>query len=248
MTGIYDLIVTEILWRLINKGEIAVDIGANIGYMTSLMAAKVTNSGKVYSYEAHPEIFQELSENLTIWNHQLNWQHIEIKHCAISDQVGELKLIIPDQFQTNRGLSKIGTTSTEFDKSYSVPSSKLDILLNYESDIKIGVLKIDIEGHELEAFNGAKELICGHKIRDIIFEDYNHESYPNSLTNFLESYGYTILKAVSMFSQPVVCSPTSRQVGRSWEPTCYIATIDPERVKNCVRKTGWFSIHNNDKC
>ncbi|MFM5946731.1 MAG: hypothetical protein ACKO9G_25780, partial [Dolichospermum sp.] len=61
--------------------------------------------------------------------------------------------------------------------------------------------------------------------------------------NFLESYGYTILKAVSMFSQPVVCSPTSRQVGRSWEPTCYIATIDPERVKNCVRKTGWQQHH-----
>ena len=50
MTGIYDLIVTEILWRLINKGEIAVDVGANIGYMTSLMAAKVASSGKVYSY------------------------------------------------------------------------------------------------------------------------------------------------------------------------------------------------------
>jgi FkbM family methyltransferase len=243
MTGIYDLIVTEILWRLINKGEIAVDVGANIGYMTSLMAAKVTSSGKVYSYEAHPEIFQELSENLNIWNEQLNWQHIQIQHCAISDQVGELQLIIPDQFKTNRGLSKIGT-SKNCDHSYSVPSSKLDILLNYESDIEIGVLKIDIEGHELEAFNGAKELISAHKIRDIIFEDYDHESYPNNLTNFLEGYGYTIFKAVSIFWQPIVCSPTSQQVSRSWEPTCYIATIDPERVKNCVKKIGWFSIHN----
>jgi hypothetical protein len=151
---------------------------------------------------------------------------------------------ILELFKTNRGLSKIGT-SKNCDHSYSVPSSKLDILLNCESDIEIGVLKIDIEGHELEAFNGAKQLIAAHKIRDIIFEDYNHESYPNSLTDFLEGYGYTILKAVGRFWQPILCSPSSKQTGRSWEPTCYIATIDPERVKSCVKKIGWFSIHNN---
>lgn len=244
MTGIYDLIVTEICWRLINKGEIAVDVGANIGYMTSLMAAKVTSSGKVYSYEAHPEIFEELSGNLTVWAEQLGWQNIQVQHIAISDKVGELQLIIPDGFQSNRGLSKIGA-SKDFDRSYLVPSSKLDILLNSESDIEIGVLKIDIEGHELEAFNGAKELISARKIRDIIFEDYNHASYPNCLTDFLEGYGYTILKAVSGFWQPIVCSPSSKQAGRSWEPACYVATIDPERVEKCVKRIGWLSIHNN---
>lgn len=245
MTGIYDLIVTEVLWGLIDKGEIAVDVGANIGYMSSLMAAKVTSSGKVYSYEAHPEIFQELLGNLNIWAEQFGWQHIQVQHIAISDQVGELQLIMPDGFQSNRGLSKIGT-NINFDRSFLVPSSKLDILLNCESDIEIGVLKIDIEGHELEAFNGAKELISARKIRDIIFEDYDHESYPNRLTDFLECYGYTILKAVSTFWQPIICSPDSKQTGRSWEPTCYIATIDPERVYRRVnKKIGWLSIGNN---
>ncbi|MHC5821300.1 MAG: FkbM family methyltransferase, partial [Nostoc sp.] len=34
--GIYDLSLTEALWRLTSPGETAIDIGANIGYMTSI--------------------------------------------------------------------------------------------------------------------------------------------------------------------------------------------------------------------
>lgn len=45
--GIYDLSLTELLWRLIFPGETALDIGANIGYMTSIMAKRVGQTGKV---------------------------------------------------------------------------------------------------------------------------------------------------------------------------------------------------------
>ena len=61
-TGVYDLCVTEVLWRLIDKGETSVDVGANIGHMTSVMVKRVGASGKVHAYEAHPEV-QELDLN-----------------------------------------------------------------------------------------------------------------------------------------------------------------------------------------
>ncbi|WP_442944799.1 FkbM family methyltransferase [Nostoc sp.] len=50
--------------------------------------------------------------------------------------------------------------------------------------MSLKVIKIDIEGHEFEALNGAKQLIYEQKIRDIIFEEYNHNPYPNLVTNF----------------------------------------------------------------
>src|SRR4051812_45060416 len=37
-TGVFELHVSETIWRLLDRGELAVDVGANIGYMTSLMA------------------------------------------------------------------------------------------------------------------------------------------------------------------------------------------------------------------
>src|ERR687886_1998553 len=47
--GVYDLTVSEVIWRLLEPGEQAVDVGANIGYMTSLMAARVGKTGNVTS-------------------------------------------------------------------------------------------------------------------------------------------------------------------------------------------------------
>ena len=60
--GIYDLTVTEALWRLADPGETAIDIGANAGYMTSVLIARVSpkEGGQVYAFEPHPEVFKEL--------------------------------------------------------------------------------------------------------------------------------------------------------------------------------------------
>ena len=47
LKGIYDVSLTEIIWRLLVPGEIALDVGANIGHVTSLMASTVGTKGKV---------------------------------------------------------------------------------------------------------------------------------------------------------------------------------------------------------
>ncbi|MEH2319941.1 FkbM family methyltransferase [Nostoc sp.] len=250
MTGVYDLIVTEMLWRLIEQGEIAIDVGANIGYMTSIMAAKVTQTGKVYCYEPHPEIYQELLENITRWQESIGWHNIIPQEIAISDKSGSNVLTIPDGFDKNRGLSKIETNNNVLtnnasyliQKSYLVSVSTLDKTLDLNESFQIGVLKIDIEGHEFEALNGAKQMISQQKIRDIIFEDHN--PYPNLVTNFLQKYGYTIFKAIGGFWRPIICSPESQQTGRSWEPPCYIATINPARVVQRTKPWGWHSLNN----
>src|SRR5689334_912740 len=54
--GVYDLVVSETIWRLTDQGDTALDIGANAGYITSLLAGRVGRSGRVLSFEAHPEI------------------------------------------------------------------------------------------------------------------------------------------------------------------------------------------------
>src|SRR5262245_30401299 len=62
--GLFDLLVSESLFRLCDVGELALDIGANIGQMTSLMAVKVGPSGTVLAFEPHFEIFSELAFNV----------------------------------------------------------------------------------------------------------------------------------------------------------------------------------------
>ena len=60
----FDLISCEAIWRLLDEGELALDVGANIGYMTSLMAARLGKNGRVIAFEPHPVLFQEPEQML----------------------------------------------------------------------------------------------------------------------------------------------------------------------------------------
>lgn len=48
-------------------------------------------------------------------------------------------------------------------------------------------MKIDIEGHEKAALEGAADALENHLIGDIIYED--HACYPSEVSGFLENYG-----------------------------------------------------------
>lgn len=170
--GVIDLAVTETLWRLADPGELAVDVGANIGYMTAVLAARVGSipGGCVRAFEAHPEIFEELRYNVEQWQRQLP-VNLDIQQIAISDQRGTLTLGIPDSFARNRGLAFVVTPNTKSSqpdgqtiKTVSVPSISLDEL--FPSD-EIGVLKLDVEGHEFSVLQGAKNLLKKPKIRGL---------------------------------------------------------------------------------
>jgi hypothetical protein len=98
--GIYDLSVTEVLWRLIEGGEVAVDIGANIGYMTSLMSVKVGENGKVWCFEPNPEVYQELTVNIENWQVQEGYNNIYSQPIALSNNSGNAVLNLTPK---NRG-------------------------------------------------------------------------------------------------------------------------------------------------
>jgi hypothetical protein len=95
-TGLYDLSVTEMLWRLIDPGDIAIDVGANIGYMSSVMMQRVGPAGKVLSFEPHPELYQRLADNVKLWKEFFPKTHIQVEELALSDYSGGGFLIFPE--------------------------------------------------------------------------------------------------------------------------------------------------------
>ena len=87
-SGVYDLCVCEAIYRLADPGELAVDVGANIGQMTSVMAARVRDSGKVLAFEPHPETFAELRENVNRWEGRPGIAPIVLHEMGLSDHAG----------------------------------------------------------------------------------------------------------------------------------------------------------------
>src|SRR4051794_17105732 len=59
-TGLFDLAVTEALLRLADPGELVIDVGANIGCMTSALASVVGHDGEVWAFEPSPSVLPVL--------------------------------------------------------------------------------------------------------------------------------------------------------------------------------------------
>ena len=235
--GVIDLMVTETLWRLAEPGDLTIDVGANIGYMTSVLAARVSSSPgcSVWSFEAHPDIFSELKFNVDNWQQKLKTVQFSIKNLAVSEQKGTVQLQIPDAFMNNRGLASVVPVAEVTNKSIILESCSLDDL--FLNSREIGVMKLDVEGHELQVLKGATQLLRQQKIRDCVFEE--HCEYPTPVTSFFEDMGYTIFRIQRQFAKPFLLEPDSKIPRTNWEPTSFIATSNPNRVVNLFKESGW---------
>src|ERR1700677_1489248 len=56
----HDPALGECLWRLVSEGDVCVDVGANIGYTTLVMAHRCGDRGKCISFEADPALHKRL--------------------------------------------------------------------------------------------------------------------------------------------------------------------------------------------
>lgn len=233
--GLFDLTVSESAFRLTDPGDLAVDVGANIGYMTSLLARAVGPTGRVMAFEPHPDIFRLLSSNVGSWSAENDVGTVELHQVALSARGGEAHLALPKAFRRNMGsagLAENGGPSA--DRLEPVQVQRMEHFVAAE---RIGVLKVDVEGHELGVFKGADSLLRDHRIRDIIFEDFGQP--PTNTMRFLEGFGYTVFSLDQSLFGLVLGAAGAGSALRSMDDPSYLATTDPERVRSRLRRPGW---------
>lgn len=230
--GVYDLSVLEALIRLADPGETCLDIGANEGLMTGILAKAVGKSGSILSFEPHPEIFAKLSAHADSWMGKgIGIGRIECRQLALSDHEGSATLSMPEEFDGNRGTATLEATSGA---GIQVSTARLDDIL--PPGQKIGVLKIDVEGHELAVFKGAAQAIAEGRVRDIIFEE--HATYPSEVSEHLEGAGYSVFLLHKGIFGPVL-HPAN--LPPSILPN-YLATLDTERALARYKNYGYKAL------
>lgn len=233
--GVYDLIVAETLARLTDPGETAVDAGANVGLMSNLLAHAVGTRGRVISFEPHPLILQTLARNVALWRDVDGLDVIDLRRAAVSSTSGTLPLVVdPEMFAYNKGTASL--QAGEQVNSIEVRTVRLDDELTEP----IGVLKLDVEMHELQALDGARALLSAKLIRDIVFEE--HEPPPTPVTELLESYGYTILGVRQGITRPIASAPGEAYRRKLWDPPALLATTDVRRAEERLRRRGWLCL------
>jgi FkbM family methyltransferase len=239
--GIFDLIVTEAIWRLLDEGETALDIGANLGQMTSLMRYRAGPAGKVIAFEPHPTLFAELSVIAQETPPGLRLAPAETHQSALSDHEGEAFLDLGNQWEGNRGLAKVvGDTSAGTGSKLKIQLTTLDRILSPET--KVGVCKIDVEGHEAAVFKGAARVLAQRGIRDIIFEDF--QPYPGAVHQLLMDHGFTLFSLHSRLWRPVLQPASGPAQFSTHDGVNYLGTLDPERARQRFKSSGWFVLRS----
>lgn len=192
LTGNWEPEVGRSILSLVNPDSYFLDIGANIGWFSLLVAdliQKGNGSGKVVSVEANPSIVPYFMASVT--DSGLN-NLISIKPYAVSNAYG---LIQMETSETgNVGGLNISPLSTSGNKNRNIiPTVVLDDIL--EDIPKLDVIKMDIEGAEPLALEGMKKLL--DKFSPKIIMEINGAGLLNvsevtviDLVNQMESYGY----------------------------------------------------------
>lgn len=241
--GVYDLAVSEALWRLTNLGETCLDVGANVGYLTSLLAVRAGPTGKVFAFEPHPRLFDQLESNMMCgWTKQMEHRVavVSLQRLAIGARNQEMELVEPNGFVNNEGLATLVAPTADLHAvRHRVLVRTLDTL--FSDAPRLGILKVDVEGAEPSVFQGAARLLEKQQIRDIVFEDFR--PFPSECARILTGYGFAIRRLGKSLLGPVLLEPSDRARVRKyclpWEPMNYLATLDLKRAEGLLRLRGW---------
>jgi len=237
--GVLDLPVCEVLWRLLSPGDMAVDVGANIGFFAGLMAARVGPRGRVLAYEPHPEVFKSLDRHAKAWKSRASvMASVDAHECAASDTNGTADLLEPVDYANNQGISTLEPTPGQVTRKLTIQTRRLEADLSRAGPI--AVMKVDVEGHEAAVFRGARSVLESGQIRHLVFEE--HHSVPSAATEQLQSMGYTLFKIGRRFLGPVLSAPEAPHVLPVWLPPNLLATREPDHVREICSRSGWDSL------
>ncbi len=236
-TGVFDPCVSETVYRLVDPGDLVVDVGANIGYITSLAAVRAGAGGRVIAYEPHPQVFELLARNVERWRRRPSIAEIATERAAVSARTGTARLASSLRSAENMGLASLHDDDAAADDGVELVEVSVVRLDDALGERSVGLLKIDVEGHEPEVLRGARELLEARRVRDIVFED--HEPYPDACTEIVEGAGYTLLALDNDLLGLRLRGPADRGPLRPWPGPSYLATLDPVRALARLRARGW---------
>ena len=162
--GIYEKETTEYFLENVSRGDVVLDIGANIGYFTLLFASLVGKEGKVFSFEPEPSNFKILKKNVKT----NDFQNVVFENVAVSDSMGTIELYLSEKAA---GQHRIYKSKDVTENHIQVKAIRLDDFFNDNNLLeKISFIKIDAEGSEFGALKGMEKILSQNNTINLIME------------------------------------------------------------------------------
>ncbi|MBI4611296.1 MAG: FkbM family methyltransferase [Candidatus Rokubacteria bacterium] len=178
--GTYEREVVQAVQAVIRPGWLAVDVGANVGYFTLLLAKLVGAQGRVIAFEPLPENFVILRENV-----RLNqYANVTLEQMAVTDRTGTLRLYRRREHLLTGSASIVHGPGDGIE----VPATALDAYLE-ATGTRVGFVKIDVEGAEAAVLAGMRRVLA--EDRPLVVVELDGDPSENQLTlSTLRRSGY----------------------------------------------------------
>jgi FkbM family methyltransferase len=148
---------------MLKPGMVVIDLGANAGYYTFFASHKVKATGKVYAFEPFPAAFAALQADAVQSKHH----NIVPLQFAASDRPGKHHMFVMPGHHPSNSLHPVPGLAE--DTSVTVEAVRVDDVVDAP---RVDVVKIDVEGHELQAMRGMERILRANK--DIkLFIEFN---------------------------------------------------------------------------
>jgi FkbM family methyltransferase len=148
-----------LLRKLVRPGMQVIDVGANIGLYSLLLARLVEPTGSVLAFEPEPNLFAILRENCV----SNNATNLVLFQCALGRMNG---LASFHRSAFNSGDNRLGRASAAHD-AVEVRVERFD---DFQPDSKPDFVKIDVQGHELAALSGMERALSPNPGVRVLFE------------------------------------------------------------------------------
>lgn len=185
---------------------VILDIGANLGaYSIPLAKSIQPKGGVIYGYEPQKTVYYQLCGNIVL-NRLDNYEAL---NCAVGEESGfiDIPSIDYDEHHNVGGFSLIKEYREgqgidqycNYKKSIKTPMITLDSITIPKSP---SLVKIDVEGYELNVLKGGKKFLEQHCYPPLLFEVWGYEWFTmqsRELLSYIVELGYDITKIGSEY-------------------------------------------------
>jgi FkbM family methyltransferase len=177
----------RLLGGLVAPGATVVDVGANLGLYTALLARAAGPAGRVYAFEPEPTLYRALCANCR----RNGLANVTPRNCALGRQAGRVAFY---RSPLNSGDNRLGPVGG--DSGLEVEMAPLDAALPQP---RVDFIKMDVQGYELQVLEGMERVFAASPNLEIYFEYWPAGlraagTRPEALLEHLADRGYRLYR------------------------------------------------------
>jgi FkbM family methyltransferase len=191
--GFYETEITTLLKKYVREGDICIDVGANIGYISAFILGLVGKTGVLHSFEPVPEYCDRLKKV-----QQDNPEyHLVVNAAALGETEGTSKICVTsrDNIGWNTMVPNFMSKAT-IKEELDIPVKRLDDYIRSNELTKIRLIKIDTEGYESLVLKGLSSFFEQSNDKPILIVEIVPNAYPklgtslSELADYMDRHGY----------------------------------------------------------